>query len=165
MKLSDIPNEASELLEDDCDFVIGVESSGLGMLSSSDDLSFIAGDGMGGCFYRWTREATDDGIPIVYLSQYGGSNASRRGMLLESILHSHLSAHDSWGTPGRVPFGDTDTPVDFDGVGLERVVSGRSCCRVNLNSTKSVPFVVANLLGRLVPDCERHMTSALPSIL
>ncbi|PHR88854.1 MAG: hypothetical protein COA78_36170 [Blastopirellula sp.] len=71
MNLSDIPDEASELLEDYCDFVVGVESSGLGMLPSSNKLSYIAGDGMGGCFYRWMRELADDGTPIVYLSQYG----------------------------------------------------------------------------------------------
>jgi hypothetical protein len=45
--------------------------SGLSMLPESDELEVVAGDGSGGCFYRWNSQQRENRIPIVYLSSYG----------------------------------------------------------------------------------------------
>lgn len=67
----DIEPRALDLLADHCDFIPGVEPSGLAMLPSTDELKLIAGDGMGGCFYLWHAGQHEGGAPVVYLSSYG----------------------------------------------------------------------------------------------
>lgn len=66
-----IDSRAMELLENYCDFVLEAYPSGLPMLPESDELELIAGDGCGGCFYRWHAQKRGDQVPVVYLSEYG----------------------------------------------------------------------------------------------
>jgi hypothetical protein len=41
------------------------------MLPSTAEHGIVAGDGMGGCFYRWPCQQREHRTPIVYLSSYG----------------------------------------------------------------------------------------------
>jgi hypothetical protein len=67
----DVADNARELLENVCGFAIGAMPSGLSMLPESDELEVIAGDGSGGCFYRWHAQQRNGRLPVVYLSSYG----------------------------------------------------------------------------------------------
>ncbi len=67
----DVEERARQLLEDVCGFPLEAWPSGLSMLPESDDLEVIAGDGCGGCFYRWHAQTRGDRVPVVYLSSYG----------------------------------------------------------------------------------------------
>jgi hypothetical protein len=67
----EIDPRARELLENACGFALGAEPSGLAMLPSTAEHEIVAGDGMGGCFYRWSSQQRENRIPIVYLSSYG----------------------------------------------------------------------------------------------
>lgn len=71
LRLSDLDPRVLELLGDHCDFIPGVEPSGLAMLPSTDELELIAGDGSGGCFYLWHSQEQEGRVPVVYLSSYG----------------------------------------------------------------------------------------------
>ena len=83
MGLDNLNNEAVELLENYCSFVIGAKPSGLRMLPESDGLKLIAGDGMGGCFYEWHIDGSEESA-IVYLTQYG--ETSRIANNIEEII-------------------------------------------------------------------------------
>ncbi len=93
MDISLISDRDRELLANYCDFVIGAQPSGLAMLPTSDTLELIAGDGMGGCFYRWHVPNQNGHAPIVYLSQYG--ETSRFASSLEAAL-SIVASHPSY---------------------------------------------------------------------
>jgi len=67
----EIDSRALELLEDACGFALGAEPSGVAMLPSTAEHEIVAGDGMGGCFYRWNSQQRENRIPIIYLSSYG----------------------------------------------------------------------------------------------